>query len=55
VTAIAASSNRGVALSALVIGIDLIGDTLIYAMPPLYHQQFGTPLTMVGVLLSLNR
>jgi MFS transporter, DHA1 family, inner membrane transport protein len=55
VTAIAASSSRGVALSALVIGIGLIGDTLIYAVLPLYHEQFGIPLTMVGVLLSLNR
>ena len=51
----AASSSRGVALSALVIGIGLIGDTLIYAVLPLYHEQFGIPLTMVGVLLSLNR
>jgi MFS transporter, DHA1 family, inner membrane transport protein len=55
VTAIAISSNRGVALSALAIGIGLIGDTLLYAVLPLYHQQFGMPLTMVGVLLSLNR
>lgn len=54
-TAIAISSNRGVALSALAIGIGLIGDTLLYAVLPLYHQQFGMPLTMVGVLLSLNR
>jgi hypothetical protein len=27
----------------------------IYAVLPLYHEQFGIPLTMVGVLLSLNR
>jgi hypothetical protein len=32
VTVTAASSSRGVALSALVIGIGLIGDTLIYAV-----------------------
>ncbi|MFI4999280.1 MAG: MFS transporter [Reyranellales bacterium] len=33
----------------------LIGDALIYAVLPLYHQQFGVSLAMVGVLLSLNR
>jgi hypothetical protein len=48
VTAIAISSNRGVALSALAIGIGLIGDTLLYAVLPLYHRQFGMPLTMVA-------
>src|ERR1700704_5361048 len=31
------------------------GDTLLYAVLPLYHEQFGLSLAMVGVLLSLNR
>lgn len=48
-------SGRTVALSAAVIGIGLLGDTLIYAVLPLYHEQFGISLAMVGVLLSLNR
>lgn len=48
-------SGRTVALSATVIGIGLLGDTLIYAVLPLYHEQFGISLAMVGVLLSLNR
>ena len=49
------ASGRTVALSAAVIGIGLLGDTLIYAVLPLYHAQFGISLAMVGVLLSLNR
>jgi DHA1 family inner membrane transport protein len=43
------------ALPGLVIAIALIGDALIYAVLPLYHQEFGVSLAMVGVLLSLNR
>ncbi len=48
-------SGRTVALSGLVLGLGLLGDTLIYAVLPLYHEQFGMSLFMVGVLLSLNR
>ena len=33
----------------------MIGDTLLYAVLPLYHEEFGVSLAMVGVLLSLNR
>jgi MFS family permease len=43
------------ALPGLVIAIGMIGDTLLYAVLPLYHDQFGLSLAMVGVLLSLNR
>ena len=43
------------ALPGLVIAVAMIGDTLLYAVLPLYHQQFGLSLAMVGVLLSLNR
>jgi DHA1 family inner membrane transport protein len=43
------------ALPGLVIAVALIGDALIYAVVPLYHEQFGVSLAMVGVLLSLNR
>ena len=45
----------GMALPGLVIAVALIGDTLLYAVLPLYHEQFGVSLAMVGVLLSLNR
>lgn len=45
----------GMALPGLVIAVGMIGDTLLYAVLPLYHQQFGLSLAMVGVLLSLNR
>lgn len=48
-------SARSVALSGAVIGLGLLGDTLIYAVLPLYHAEFGMSLAMVGVLLSLNR
>ena len=43
------------ALPGLVIAVGMIGDTLLYAVLPLYHEQFGLSLAMVGVLLSLNR
>ena len=47
--------GRTVALSGAVIGLGLLGDTLIYAVLPLYHEEWGISLAMVGVLLSLNR
>src|ERR1051326_8730800 len=54
-----ASSTKDVpvsmALPGLVLAVALIGDALIYAVLPLYHQEFGVSLAMVGVLLSLNR
>ena len=53
--AIAPVSARTVALSGAVIGFGLLGDTLIYAVLPLYHAEWGISLAMVGVLLSLNR
>jgi len=43
------------ALPGLVLAVALIGDALIYVVLPLYHQEFGVSLAMVGVLLSLNR
>src|SRR5262249_7496788 len=45
----------GMALPGLVIAFGMIGDTLLYAVLPLYHEQFGVSLAMVGLLLSLNR
>jgi MFS family permease len=45
----------GMALPGLVIAVAMIGDTLLYVVLPLYHQDFGISLAMVGVLLSLNR
>ena len=42
-------------LPGLVIAVAMIGDTLLYVVLPLYHQEFGISLAMVGVLLSLNR
>ncbi|UYN95434.1 MAG: MFS transporter [Enhydrobacter sp.] len=49
------ASRRTVALSGAVIGVGLLGDTLIYAVLPLYHVELGLSLAMVGLLLSLNR
>jgi MFS family permease len=47
--------SRVVAVSGAVLGLGLLGDTLIYAVLPLYHAEWGISLAMVGVLLSLNR
>ena len=54
-SAVVPVGGRAVALSGAVIGLGLLGDTLIYAVLPLYHEEFGLSLAMVGVLLSLNR
>jgi len=54
-TAGPAIGGRAVALSGSVIGLGLLGDTLLYAVLPLYHVELGMSLAMVGVLLSLNR
>jgi MFS family permease len=43
------------ALPGLVVAVAMIGDTLLYAVLPLYHEDFGLSLAMVGLLLSLNR
>ncbi|MDP1751548.1 MAG: MFS transporter [Reyranella sp.] len=53
--AVPAGKPVGMALPGLVIAFAMIGDTLLYAVLPLYHEQFGLSLVMVGVLLSLNR
>ena len=47
--------QTGMALPGLVIAVAMIVDTLLYAELPLYHDDFGLSLAMVGVLLSLNR
>jgi MFS family permease len=49
------AASVGMALPGLVIAVCMIGDTLLYAVLPLYHEEFGLSLAMVGVLLSLNR
>ncbi|MGE0422834.1 MAG: MFS transporter [Reyranellaceae bacterium] len=43
------------AVPALVIALAQMGDSLIYAVLPLYADAFGVSLFVVGVLLSLNR
>jgi MFS family permease len=45
----------GMTLPGLVIAFGMLGDSLLYAVLPLYHEEFGISLAMVGVLLSLNR
>lgn len=45
----------GMTLPGLVVAFGMVGDTLLYAVLPLYHEEFGVSLAMVGVLLSLNR
>jgi MFS family permease len=54
-TASPAIGTHVVAVSGAVLGLGLLGDTLIYAVLPLYHAEWGISLAMVGVLLSLNR
>jgi len=50
-----AAAPVNMALPGLAIAIGMVGDTLLYAVLPLYHDVFGVSLAMAGVLLSLNR
>ncbi|HZP99984.1 MAG TPA: MFS transporter [Reyranella sp.] len=54
-TAVPRELPVSMALPGLVIAVAMMGDALIYAVLPLYHEEFGLSLAMVGVLLSLNR
>jgi MFS family permease len=40
---------------SVITALSLFGDSLLYPILPLYAQQLGVPLVMVGVLLSINR
>ncbi len=42
-------------ISAAVLSLSLMGDTLLYAVLPVAFEQFGITLAWVGVILSLNR
>ena len=41
--------------SSSIMSFALFGDSLIYAILPIYAESFGLSLTMVGILLSINR
>jgi len=43
------------AISAMVLALAGLGDTLLYPTLPLYATQLGVPLIWVGVLLSINK
>ncbi|HJQ56314.1 MAG TPA: MFS transporter [Vineibacter sp.] len=45
----------GMAVPALIVALTMMGDTLLYAVLPLYAADFGVSLVVVGILLSLNR
>jgi len=45
----------GMAVPGLVVALAQIGDSLLYAVLPLYADAFGVSLAVVGILLSLNR
>jgi MFS transporter, DHA1 family, inner membrane transport protein len=51
----AAFIPSGMLLPGLVVALAQLGDSLIYAVLPLYADEFGVSLFVVGVLLSLNR
>lgn len=41
--------------SSLIMSFALLGDALIYAVLPIYAEDFGVTMPMVGILLSINR
>ncbi len=46
---------RLVSAVASVVGLCILGDSLLYSILPLEADRLGIPLTLVGVLLSVNR
>ena len=48
-------SWSGVIGSSTILSLALLGDALLYAVLPVYAQEFGLTLPMVGVMLSANR
>ena len=49
------SSWQAVIGSSAILSLALIGDALIYAVLPVYAEEFGLTLPWVGVMLSANR
>ena len=49
------SPDRMVVAVGSVIGLSILGDSLMYSILPLDAASLGIPLTLVGVLLSVNR
>lgn len=47
--------NLPALLSGLVLAFSLFGDSLLYAVLPVYAADFGISLAFVGILLSVNR
>ena len=45
----------GIIGSSTILSLALLGDALLYAVLPVYAQEFGLTLPMVGVMLSANR
>ena len=55
VTDAAGSGWRAVIGSASIMSLALLGDALLYAVLPVYAEDFGLTLPWVGVMLSANR
>ena len=47
--------SSAVVVSAAIMALALLGDSLLYVVLPLYAHEFGIGLAWVGVLLSANR
>ena len=48
-------ASRPTVLASIVLGLALLGDSLLYAVLPLHASTFGVSLAWTGVLLSANR
>ena len=48
-------SWKTVISSSALMSLALLGDSLIYAILPVYAANFGLTLPMVGILLAANR
>lgn len=47
--------HKAVLNISTIMALSIFGDSLLYAVFPLYAEQLGVPLVMVGVVLSINR
>jgi MFS transporter, DHA1 family, inner membrane transport protein len=50
-----AMTSRPTVLASIVLGLALLGDSLLYAVLPLHASTFGISLAWTGILLSANR
>lgn len=50
-----ARPHRAARTISIILALSILGDSFLYPVLPLYAEELGIPLVMVGVVLSMNR